>query len=77
MHSDGDMSLLLDVRDLHIWFGATEAVRGIDFLKQLQQQYGMAMLFISHDLAVVGQVASRVAVMRSGLVVETGRVRNC
>jgi peptide/nickel transport system ATP-binding protein len=41
-------------------------------LKQLQQQYGLAMLFISHDLAVVGQVASRVVVMRSGEIVETG-----
>jgi peptide/nickel transport system ATP-binding protein len=41
-------------------------------LAQLQRDYGLAMLFISHDLAVVGQVASRVAVMRSGLVVETG-----
>ena len=41
-------------------------------LKELQQQYGLAMLFISHDLAVVGQVAGRVAVMRAGQVVEAG-----
>jgi peptide/nickel transport system ATP-binding protein len=44
----------------------------LELLKDLQHQYGLAMLFISHDLAVVGQVASRVAVMHSGLVVETG-----
>ena len=41
-------------------------------LKDLQRQHGLAMLFISHDLAVVGQMASRVAVMRFGEVVETG-----
>jgi peptide/nickel transport system ATP-binding protein len=41
-------------------------------LKDLQRQHNLAMLFISHDLAVVGEVASRVAVMRNGSVVETG-----
>jgi peptide/nickel transport system ATP-binding protein len=44
----------------------------LELLRELQQQHGLAMLFISHDLAVVGQVASRVAVMRAGQVVETG-----
>jgi len=41
-------------------------------LGELQREYGLAMLFISHDLAVVGQVAGRLAVMRRGEVVETG-----
>jgi peptide/nickel transport system ATP-binding protein len=44
----------------------------LELLKDLQRQHGLAMLFISHDLAVVGQMASRLAVMRAGLVVETG-----
>ena len=44
----------------------------LELLRSLQQQYGLAMLFISHDLAVVSQVASRVAVMRAGEVVESG-----
>ena len=41
-------------------------------LKELQQRNGLGMLFISHDLAVVAQVADRVAVMRKGLLLETG-----
>ncbi len=41
-------------------------------LKALQQRNGLGMLFISHDLAVVAQVADRVAVMRRGILLETG-----
>ena len=41
-------------------------------LKDLQQRNGLGMLFISHDLAVVAQIADRVAVMRRGMLLETG-----
>ena len=41
-------------------------------LKALQERNGLGMLFISHDLAVVAQIADRVAVMRRGMLLETG-----
>jgi peptide/nickel transport system ATP-binding protein len=47
----------------------------LELLKDLQREYGLAMLFISHDLAVVGDVAARVAVMRGGVVLEEGPSR--
>ena len=44
----------------------------LHLLKTLQQRNGLGMLFISHDLAVVAQIADRVAVMRQGMLLETG-----
>ena len=47
----------------------------LELLARLQAQRGLAMLFISHDLAVVGEVAQQIVVMREGTVRERGTVR--
>ncbi|SFC09247.1 ABC transporter ATP-binding protein [Tropicimonas isoalkanivorans] len=46
--------------------------RVLDLLRELQEEEGLAYLFISHDMAVIDQVADRVAVMNLGQIVETG-----
>ncbi|MYR07711.1 dipeptide ABC transporter ATP-binding protein [Gordonia sp. SID5947] len=49
--------------------------RVLELFAQLQRDLGFAALFISHDLAVVEQVADRVAVLRDGTLVENGDAR--
>ena len=44
----------------------------LNLLQELQQRLGIGMLLISHDLAVIRQLANRIAVMYFGRIVETG-----
>lgn len=47
----------------------------IDVLRELRQQLGFSMLFISHDLGIAAELADRVATMYAGRIIEQGDVR--
>ncbi|MDA7947750.1 MAG: ABC transporter ATP-binding protein [Hyphomicrobiaceae bacterium] len=48
----------------------------LDLIKALQKEIGMSVLFITHDMGVVAEVADRVAVMLDGKKVEEGTAKN-
>jgi peptide/nickel transport system ATP-binding protein len=52
------------------------AVRAVtlNLLTRLRREIGVALLFISHDMSVVGHIADRIVVMHNGRVVESGTV---
>jgi ABC-type dipeptide/oligopeptide/nickel transport system ATPase component len=47
----------------------------LELIRQLQAEFRLALLLITHDFGVVAEMADRVAVMRAGRIVETGPVR--
>ena len=51
----------------------TVQVQVLDLLRNLQRKYGLAYIFISHDLKVVRAMSHHVLVMKNGDVVETGQ----
>lgn len=48
----------------------------VDLLNKLQEELGFAMVFVSHDLALVAEVANSITVMYAGQIVEQGSVRD-
>ena len=44
----------------------------IALLKDIQEEYGMSIIFISHDLGVISEIADRIIVMQNGEIVESG-----
>ena len=47
----------------------------LDLLKELQQETGVAVIFVTHNLGIVARMCEKLAVMYAGRIVETGTVR--
>jgi peptide/nickel transport system ATP-binding protein len=55
---------------------ATVQIQVLILLRQLQKEFGMGVIFVTHDLGVAAQIADKVAVMYAGRIVEYGSVRD-
>jgi peptide/nickel transport system ATP-binding protein len=54
---------------------ATVQIQILLLLRELQREFGMGMIFVTHDIGVAVEISDRVAVMYAGQFVETGTVR--
>ena len=48
----------------------------VDLIRELQEITGISVIFISHDLRLIGEIANEIIVMRNGLIVEKNNRRN-
>jgi peptide/nickel transport system ATP-binding protein len=55
---------------------ATVQIQVLIVLRKLQEEFGMGMIFVTHDLGVAAQIADKVAVMYAGRIIEYGSVRD-
>ncbi|MFO1151510.1 MAG: ABC transporter ATP-binding protein [Alsobacter sp.] len=55
---------------------ATVQIQILLLLRELQREFGLSIIFVTHDIGVAVEVADRIAVMYAGRIVETGAVRD-
>src|SRR5436305_921451 len=54
---------------------ATVQIQILLLLRELQREFGMSVIFVTHDIGVAIEICDRVAVMYAGQIVEQGRLR--
>jgi peptide/nickel transport system ATP-binding protein len=54
---------------------ATVQIQVLLLLRELQREFGMAVIFVTHDIGVAVEICDRVSVMYAGRIVETGTMR--
>src|SRR5207302_11368462 len=72
--SRGPTLLLADERTTAL--DATIQIQVLLLLRDLQREFGMAVIFVTHDIGVAVEICDRMAVMYAGRIVETGALRD-